>query len=282
MLDEPSIGLHTRDTARLIHILERAARPGQHDPRRRARRRHFARRRSFARSGTGCGRVRRQAAGRGRAGRDRGQSSIADGPLSCGKISIPVPTRRRAPGREKLVLHGARANNLHGLDVEIPLGHAGRGDGSFRLGQIDARAPGAVSRGGAGAGAERMAADPSGRFRFFDRRRAPKRRGAGGPDAHRAHAALESHHVHQGLRPGARAVCRAARGQAALAHAGTFFVQRARRALQHMRRRRHGDGGDAVSGRCGAALRGLQRHPLPGQEFSMCSTRARTFTMCCR
>ena len=39
-----------------------------------------------------------------------------------GKISIPVPTRRRAPGREKLVLRGARANNLHGLDVEIPLG----------------------------------------------------------------------------------------------------------------------------------------------------------------
>ena len=39
-----------------------------------------------------------------------------------GKISIPVPTRRRAPGREKLVLRGAEANNLHGLDVEIPLG----------------------------------------------------------------------------------------------------------------------------------------------------------------
>ena len=33
-----------------------------------------------------------------------------------------MPTRRRAPGREKLVLRGARANNLHGLDVEIPLG----------------------------------------------------------------------------------------------------------------------------------------------------------------
>jgi excinuclease ABC subunit A len=39
-----------------------------------------------------------------------------------GKISIPVPTRRRAPGREKLVLKGAEANNLHGLNVEIPLG----------------------------------------------------------------------------------------------------------------------------------------------------------------
>jgi excinuclease ABC subunit A len=33
-----------------------------------------------------------------------------------------VPTRRRIPGKEKLVLRGAEANNLHGLDVEIPLG----------------------------------------------------------------------------------------------------------------------------------------------------------------
>jgi excinuclease ABC subunit A len=39
-----------------------------------------------------------------------------------GQISIPVPTRRREPGREKLVLRGAEANNLHGLNVEIPLG----------------------------------------------------------------------------------------------------------------------------------------------------------------
>ena len=79
-----------------------------------------------------------------------------------GKIAIPVPTRRREPGREKLVLKGARANNLHGLDVTIPLEHAGRGDGSFRIGQIDAGAPGAVSRGGAGAGADAMAATPPG------------------------------------------------------------------------------------------------------------------------
>ncbi len=39
-----------------------------------------------------------------------------------GKIAIPVPTRRRTPGRERLVLRGARANNLHNVDVEIPLG----------------------------------------------------------------------------------------------------------------------------------------------------------------
>ncbi len=31
VLDEPSIGLHSRDTARLIHILQEPARPGKHD-----------------------------------------------------------------------------------------------------------------------------------------------------------------------------------------------------------------------------------------------------------
>ena len=39
-----------------------------------------------------------------------------------GQITIPVPTRRREPGREKLVLRGAIANNLQNVDVEIPLG----------------------------------------------------------------------------------------------------------------------------------------------------------------
>jgi len=39
-----------------------------------------------------------------------------------GQLSIPVPARRRQPGKERLILRGATANNLHGLDVEIPLG----------------------------------------------------------------------------------------------------------------------------------------------------------------
>ena len=70
VLDEPSIGLHTRDTERLIRILERAARPGKHDSGGGARRRHSARGRSFARPGAGRGRVRRQAACRRRVGGD--------------------------------------------------------------------------------------------------------------------------------------------------------------------------------------------------------------------
>src|SRR6202034_290923 len=39
-----------------------------------------------------------------------------------GQLTIPIPTRRREPLREKLVLRGAWIHNLTGLDVEIPMG----------------------------------------------------------------------------------------------------------------------------------------------------------------
>ena len=82
VLDEPSIGLHTRDTERLIRILERPARSGQHDRGGGARCRHSARRRSSAGPGTGRRRVWRKDPGRRRFGRDRGQSEFAHRPLS--------------------------------------------------------------------------------------------------------------------------------------------------------------------------------------------------------
>ncbi len=38
------------------------------------------------------------------------------------KISIPVPAKRRKPGKEKLILKGCKGHNLKDVDVEIPLG----------------------------------------------------------------------------------------------------------------------------------------------------------------
>lgn len=38
------------------------------------------------------------------------------------RISIAVPTKRRKPGKEKLVLKGCKGHNLKNVDVEIPLG----------------------------------------------------------------------------------------------------------------------------------------------------------------
>jgi excinuclease ABC subunit A len=122
VLDEPSIGLHTRDTARLIHILEELRDLGntilvvEHDA-------------DILRAadhlldlGPGAGEFGGRLLAEGVLAEIEANPASLTGRYLSGKISIPVPTRRRAPGREKLVLRGARANNLHGLDVEIPLG----------------------------------------------------------------------------------------------------------------------------------------------------------------
>src|SRR6185312_12876108 len=53
---------------------------------------------------------------------ERNPNSLTGKYLS-GQLSIPTPTRRREPGgpKEWIALRGARANNLRGLDVDIPL-----------------------------------------------------------------------------------------------------------------------------------------------------------------
>jgi excinuclease ABC subunit A len=128
VLDEPSIGLHTRDTARLIHILEELRDLGntilvvEHDQ-------------DILRAadhlldlGPGAGEFGGKILAEGILAEIEANPNSLTGRYLSGKISIPVPTRRRTPGREKLALRGARANNLRGtdvsrgLDVDIPLG----------------------------------------------------------------------------------------------------------------------------------------------------------------
>ena len=122
VLDEPSIGLHTRDTARLIHILEELRDLGntilvvEHDA-------------DILRAadhlldlGPGAGEFGGKLLADGVLAEIEANPASLTGRYLSGKIAIPVPTRRRAQGREKLMLRGARANNLRGLDVEIPLG----------------------------------------------------------------------------------------------------------------------------------------------------------------
>ena len=122
VLDEPSIGLHTRDTERLIHILQELRDLGntiivvEHDA-------------DVLRSadhlldlGPGAGEFGGKLLAEGVLAEIEANPQSLTGRYLSGQISIPVPTRRRAPGRERLVLRGAEANNLHGLNVEIPLG----------------------------------------------------------------------------------------------------------------------------------------------------------------
>jgi excinuclease ABC subunit A len=121
VLDEPSIGLHTRDTERLIRILKELRDLGntilvvEHDA-------------DILRAadhlldlGPGAGEFGGKVLADGNLAEIEASPASLTGRYLSGKISIPVPTRRRVPGHERLMLRGARANNLHGLDVEIPL-----------------------------------------------------------------------------------------------------------------------------------------------------------------
>jgi excinuclease ABC subunit A len=127
VLDEPSIGLHPRDTAKLIHILHELRDLGntilvvEHDP-------------EVIRSadrlldlGPGAGELGGKLMASGTVAQIRRDPNSLTGRYLSGKLSIPVPRQRRQPGRDWLRLKCARGNNLRGknsqgLDLEIPLG----------------------------------------------------------------------------------------------------------------------------------------------------------------
>ncbi len=122
VLDEPSIGLHTRDTAKLIAIMEELRDLGntilvvEHDP-------------DVIRAadhlldlGPGAGELGGHLLAAGTVDEVRDNPASLTGRYLSGRASIAVPKHRREPGREKIVLRGARVHNLRGVDVEIPLG----------------------------------------------------------------------------------------------------------------------------------------------------------------
>jgi excinuclease ABC subunit A len=122
VLDEPSIGLHTRDTAKLITIMEELRDLGntilvvEHDP-------------DVIRAadhlldlGPGAGELGGHLLAAGTVDEVMHDPASLTGRYLSGRASIAVPKLRREPGREKLVLRGARIHNLRGVDLEIPLG----------------------------------------------------------------------------------------------------------------------------------------------------------------
>ena len=122
VLDEPSIGLHARDTHRLIEILKSLRDLGntilvvEHDP-----------------ELIGCAdRVLDLGPGAGEHGgrvvfagtRDelRRSPDSLTGRYLAGELRVPVPAARRRPNREWLRFRGCAAHNLQNIDIEIPLG----------------------------------------------------------------------------------------------------------------------------------------------------------------
>ena len=122
VLDEPSIGLHSRDTHRLIKILHGLRDLGntilvvEHDPdiMRAADR--------ILDLGPGAGESGGKVIGAGTYAELRQMPQSLTGRYLSNELRIQVPPRRRAPGKQRIKITGARAHNLKRIDLEIPLG----------------------------------------------------------------------------------------------------------------------------------------------------------------
>jgi excinuclease ABC subunit A len=121
VLDEPSIGLHTRDTAKLIRIMKDLRDLGntilvvEHDP-------------DVIRAadhlldlGPGAGELGGHLLASGTVAEVTANPNSITGKYLSGRATIPIPKHRREPGREHLKLTGARIHNLRGVDIDIPL-----------------------------------------------------------------------------------------------------------------------------------------------------------------
>ena len=122
VLDEPSIGLHQRDNARLIHTLESMRDLGntlivvEHDE-------------ATIRAadwiidlGPGAGELGGEVVAVGTVDDIIASERSLTGAYLSGRRFIPVPAKRRNGNGGKLLIHGAREHNLKDVDACVPLG----------------------------------------------------------------------------------------------------------------------------------------------------------------
>jgi len=122
ILDEPSIGLHQRDNARLIETLLRLRDLGntvlvvEHD-------RETIERSDFVVDlGPKAGRHGGEIIFSGLPSQITGEKKSITGSYLSGKKCIPIPSERRTGNGHTLQLTGAKGNNLKKIDIELPLG----------------------------------------------------------------------------------------------------------------------------------------------------------------
>ena len=122
ILDEPSIGLHQRDNAKLIATLTKLRDAGntlivvEHDE-------DTIRAADYVVDvGPGAGVHGGQIVCAGTVEDVMKCPDSITGKYLSGELTIPVPTERRKGNGHSLVVHGARKNNLKNIDVTIPLG----------------------------------------------------------------------------------------------------------------------------------------------------------------
>jgi excinuclease ABC subunit A len=121
VLDEPSIGLHSRDTHRLIKILHDLRNLGntilvvEHDP-------------DVMRAsdtildlGPGAGENGGKVIATGTYDQIKRTPASLTGRYLSDELRIQIPKTRRKPGSQQIKIYGARAHNLKSLDLTIPL-----------------------------------------------------------------------------------------------------------------------------------------------------------------
>jgi excinuclease ABC subunit A len=122
VLDEPSIGLHSRDTERLVKILHGLRDLGntilvvEHDPDIMRAADHILD------LGPGAGESGGKVIGAGTYEEIKKLPHSLTGRYLADELHIQVPTTRRQPGPQKIRIAGARAHNLKRINLEIPLG----------------------------------------------------------------------------------------------------------------------------------------------------------------
>ncbi|CAG1006768.1 UvrABC system protein A [Anaerolineales bacterium] len=122
ILDEPTIGLHSRDTARLINVMRRLRDLGntvlvvEHDL-------DLIKAADYLIDvGPGAGKHGGQIVAAGTPAEVAQTKGSLTGEFLAGITSVPIPEHRREPNHKALTINGARQFNLHNLTVKIPLG----------------------------------------------------------------------------------------------------------------------------------------------------------------
>jgi excinuclease ABC subunit A len=122
ILDEPSIGLHQRDNARLLATLKRLRDLGnsvvvvEHDEE------TMEEADWLVDFGPGAGELGGEIVAEGTPAQVMKVEKSLTGAYLSGRRRIEIPAKRRRGNGQRISLHGATANNLKSVDVEIPLG----------------------------------------------------------------------------------------------------------------------------------------------------------------
>ena len=259
VLDEPSIGLHQRDNARLLDTLKRLRDLGntvivvEHDE-------DAIRIADYVVDvGPGAGVHGGKIVAEGTPMDVMSNPRSLTGQYLTGAREIAVPERRPMNPTRTLKLIGARGNNLKNVTAEIPFGlftciTGVSGGGKSTLADRHALQ-------GAGAAAQRRQRGPC-PVRPHRRHRASRQGHRHRPVADRADAALQPRHLYGRVHADPRMVRRPPRGQGARLRARPLLVQRQGWPLRGLPgRRRHQDRDALSAGR----LRHLRR--LQGQAL---------------